>query len=45
MKTNVGFIINFNPSKWLGGFNYIKNLIFFFRKIQNKKHKPSNYNK
>jgi len=40
MKTNVGFIINFNPSKWLGGFNYIKNLIFFLEKFKIKNINP-----
>jgi glycosyltransferase involved in cell wall biosynthesis len=40
MKTNVGFIINFNPSKWLGGFNYIKNLIFFLGKFKIKNINP-----
>jgi glycosyltransferase involved in cell wall biosynthesis len=34
MKINVGFIINFSPSKWLGGFNYIKNLIFFLEQFK-----------
>lgn len=26
MRTRVGFIINFGSSKWLGGYNYFKNL-------------------
>jgi hypothetical protein len=40
MKINVGFIINFNPSKWLGGFNYIKNLILFLEKFKIKTINP-----
>ena len=36
----VAFIINFNPTKWLGGFNYIYNLIFFLKKYNIKNIDP-----
>ena len=36
----VAFIINFNPTKWLGGFNYIYNLIFFLKKYKIKNIDP-----
>ena len=36
----VGIIINFNPRDWLGGYNYIYNLIFFLKKYKIKLIKP-----
>ena len=33
----VGFIINFKPSKWLGGYNYYKNLFKCLDNFTNKK--------
>ena len=33
----VGFIINFKPSRWLGGFNYYKNLFQCLEKFSNNK--------
>jgi hypothetical protein len=36
----VAFIINFHPQKWLGGFNYIYNLIYFLHKYKIKNIKP-----
>ena len=33
----VAFLINFNVTKWLGGFNLILNLINAVNKIKNKK--------
>ena len=36
----VGFIINFNSSKWLGGFNLVINLIKSLSLLEDKKIKP-----
>ena len=36
----VAFIINFKPKKWLGGFNFILNLIESLSILKNKKIKP-----
>jgi len=36
----IAFIINFNPQKWLGGFNYIYNLIYFLHKYKVKTIEP-----
>ena len=36
----IAFIINFNPQKWLGGFNYIYNLIHFLKKYKIKSIEP-----
>ena len=36
----VGFIINFSPNKWLGGYNYIYNLFFFLKKFKINSIKP-----
>ena len=36
----IAFIINFNPQKWLGGFNYIYNLILFLKKYKIKSIEP-----
>ena len=36
----IAFIINFNPEKWLGGFNYIYNLIYFLHKYKVKTIEP-----
>ena len=36
----VGFIINFNSNKWLGGFNFVINLIKSLSLLKDKKIKP-----
>ena len=36
----VGFIINFHPKNWLGGYNYIYNLIYFLKKYKINSIKP-----
>lgn len=36
----VAFIINFNPKKWLGGFNYIYNLLHFLKEYKVNSIKP-----
>ena len=36
----VGFVINFDPKKWLGGYNFIINLIKSLSLIKNKKINP-----
>ena len=35
--TRIAFIINFNSRKWLGGFNFILNLIKSLSLLKNKK--------
>ena len=36
----VGFLLNYDPNSWLGGFNVKKNLVNSFNFIKKKKNKP-----
>tara|TARA_Y100000590_G_scaffold432245_1_gene548047 strand:- start:202 stop:1386 length:1185 start_codon:yes stop_codon:yes gene_type:complete len=36
----IAFLINYNPSSWLGGTNLIKNLIYCIKSFSNKKVEP-----
>ena len=40
MKIKVGFIINFKSTKWLGGYNYFKNLFQFISENKLTKIEP-----
>lgn len=40
MKIKVGYIINFSPNQWLGGYNYFKNLLNCLDKSKVKKIEP-----
>ena len=40
MKIKVGFIINFKSTKWLGGYNYFKNLFKFISENKTTKIEP-----
>ena len=40
MKIKVGYIINFSPNQWLGGYNYFKNLFNCLEECKIKKIEP-----